>query len=76
MPFSFIEIEEHKSWQIGFVFAGLVLFYFVGASLLVVVTHYFLLYEAHSTRLIQDFSFLQPKIFVYTFIITGRKRAI
>jgi heat shock protein HtpX len=69
MPFSFIEIEEHKSWQIGFVFAGLVMFYFVGASLLIIVTHYFFICNGRSYESLCGFSLLQPKIFIYTFLV-------
>jgi len=69
MPFSFVEIEEHKSWQIGFVFVGLVLFYFVGASLLIVVTHYVLLYQARGSLANTGFLLLPPKIFICTFLV-------
>jgi len=69
MPFSFVEIEEHKTWQIGFVFAGLVMFYFVGASLLIVVTHFFFVCNGRSYETLCGFSLLQPKIFIYTFIV-------
>lgn len=41
MPYSFIEIEKEKSWVIKFVFAFLLVFYFLAAQLLWTITKLF-----------------------------------
>lgn len=41
MPYSFVEIEKHKTWQIQVVFVFLLVFYFIAAQLLWIVTRFF-----------------------------------
>ncbi len=46
MPYSFIEIEKQKNWVIGIVFVFLVIFYFLIAELIWLVTKFFFILEA------------------------------
>jgi len=67
MPFSFIDIEERKTREIIFVFIGLTLFYFAGASALILVADFCLTYNGRCLYTSDGF-LLRPQVFLYTFL--------
>ena len=56
MPYSFVEIEKEKTWVITIVFAFLLVFYFLAAELLWIVTRLFFNFPASFTGPVRFFS--------------------
>ena len=56
MPYSFVEIEKEKTWVIKIVFVFLLVFYFLAAELLWIVTWLFFVFPDSFTVPAQLFS--------------------
>ena len=69
MPYSFIEIEKRKKWVIAAVFFSLVIFYFLVAEILWVVTKFFFLAQFQADILFRKGSVVSFQESVFVFLV-------